>query len=292
MSDETTTQDQQATDTPQVAPPPSPPPAVVRPTVTLEAQSVGVLPIVPTNIDEAQRYASGLIRAGQVPDAFKYRRDVFNDSEDVEKGAPRYRERKGDINGPLVLAGVLKSLEMGVPVQAGLGGLLPLNGRFTVWGDLFVGVMQRAGKIKNHSAVRTGPQFDPDTPITEWPDDYGWTVSYWRVGQENPYVATFTVRDARRAKLWANTDRETWVKYPDRMLFNRARAWALRDGFSDALIQYDLAGIAEEMLDAMPVEKEAPRIEHKRSLLIDDDEGETPVQGGGGEGEDGQPAPA
>lgn len=243
--------------------------------VMLEASSVGVLPIVPTNIEEAQRYASGLIRAGQVPDAFKFRKDVRNDQDVIDRGGPIYLHKKDEINAPLVLAGVLKALEMGVPVQAGLGGLLPLNGRFSAWGDLFVGVMQRGGKIRDHDAKRIGPAFDPDTPITQWPDDYGWTVSYWRTGQENPYVATFTVRDARRAQLWANTNRDPWIKYPDRMLFNRARAWALRDGFADALIQFDLGGIAEEQLDIMPVPEDAPRaIEQRASLLIDDEDEE------------------
>jgi hypothetical protein len=278
MADNTETAEQ--VETPPVAPAPSLPAAPPRPVVMLEAQAVGVLPIVPTNIDEAQRYATGLIRAGQVPDAFKFSKNVLWTPEEIEAGAKGVKHREGEINAPLVLAGVLKALEMGVPVQAGLGGLLPLNGRFSAWGDLFVGVMQRGGKIANHSAVRVGPAFDPNTPITQWPEDYGWTVSYWRRGQENPYVATFTVRDAKRANLWANTRRDPWVKYPDRMLFNRARAWALRDGFADALIQYDLAGIAEEMLDQLPPpEKDGPTLIDQRRALLLDDEPETGDQG-------------
>jgi hypothetical protein len=271
MSNETTQQDQQATDTPQVAPPP--PPAVIeRPKPLLEAQSSGVLPILPRNIEEAQRYANGLIAAGQVPDAYKFRKNVLSTPEEIDAGASPIKHREGTINGPLVLMGVLKSMELGVAPQTGLAGLLPLNGRFSPFGDLFVGLMQRAGKITNHKAIRIGPQFDPDTPLGDWPPDYGWSYTVWRAGQEEPYVGTFTVREAIRAKLWLNQYKEPWLSYPDRMLFNRARAFALRDGFADALIGFDLHGIAEEVLDTLPPVEEGPKlIERKRALLMDDE---------------------
>lgn len=244
----------------------------VRQRAALEAQAAGVLPILPTNIEEAQRYATGLIAAGQVPDSFKFRKNVLWSPEEIEAGATGVRHREGEINGPLVLMGVLKSLELGVAPQTGLAGLLPLNGRFSPYGDLFIGLMQRAGKITNHKAVRIGPSFDPDTPLGDWPPEYGWSFTVWREGQEEPYVGTFTVRDAKRAQLWLNKYKVPWIEYPDRMLFNRARAFALRDGFADALIGFDLHGIAEEVLDTLPVpEDAAPLIEAKRSLLTDDE---------------------
>ena len=44
---------------------------------------------------------------------------------------------------------------------------------------------------------------------------------------------TFSVEDAKRAKLWGRTG--PWTQYPERMLQMRARGKALRDVFADAL---------------------------------------------------------
>ena len=52
-----------------------------------------------------------------------------------------------------------------------------------------------------------------------------------------------------------NTYKKPWIEHPDRMLFNRARAFVLRDGFADALMGL---GIVEEMRDLLP---DAPEIE-------------------------------
>jgi hypothetical protein len=45
---------------------------------------------------------------------------------------------------------------------------------------------------------------------------------------------TFSVEDAKRARLWGNAG--PWSQYPWRMLQMRARGWALRDVFADALM--------------------------------------------------------
>jgi hypothetical protein len=201
----------------------------VRPKAQLQAVDTGVLPIIPSNIEEAQRYASGLIAANQVPDAFRYRKDEF------ELGTGNTIRKKGEPNAPLLLMGILKCLEIGVPPQTGLSGLLPLNGRFDVWGDLAAALVQRSGKVARQTERRIGPSFDPGTPLGEWPDDYGWEVRYWRVGQEEPYVGTFTIREARRAGLWMQSNKETWIKYPDDMLRHRARGRVFKVGFADGL---------------------------------------------------------
>lgn len=192
-----------------------------------------VLAIMPRNIEEAGRYAQGLCVANIVPDAFR------------EGG-----KRDGLPNHALVMMGVLKSMEVGVPPQTGLAGLLPINGRFSVWGDLAAALVQKTGKVANQQVIRIGDaNFDEDAAIGLWPDAFGFRVLYWRVGQDDPYVGEFTVRDAKRGGLWNNANRQPWVKYPKRMLFNRARAFALRDGFADGLSGLT---IAEEVLDSLP----------------------------------------
>jgi hypothetical protein len=207
---------------------PAPEPQQPRNLVKVEADERGVLAIMPRDLDEAVRYTRSIIAAGIVPSAFK-------------DGSV--------INASLVLMGVLKSMEVGLPPLTGLGSLLPLNGRFAIWGDGATALVQSKGLIKNQTKVRVGPAFDPRAELGDWPDDYGWAVTYWRVGQDEPYSSTYTVGDAKRAKLWMNPKKEPWIFHPDRMLFCRPRAFVLRDGFADALMGL---AIAEEVRDMTP----------------------------------------
>jgi hypothetical protein len=237
-----------------------------RPKAQLQAQQGGVLPILPRNINEAMQYANGLIAANVVPDAFRHSKDVL--PPPGQGTEPIYR--KGEMNKELVLMGVLKSLELEVPPQTGLAGLLPLNGRFAVWGDLAAALVQRHGLVAKQTVAWTGPAVDEGLPLGDWPEDLTCEVRYWRVGQEEPYIGRFSVRDAKRAKLWMNQYKDPWLKYPKRMLFNRARAFALRDGFSDGL---QGLSIAEEVLDHIePVAAEAKASENTAALLADETE--------------------
>lgn len=230
--------------------------AVVREKAPLVAESREVMAFLPRNIEEAQRYASGLIAANQVPDAFR---------EGGKKDNP--------VNAALVLMGILKCSELQVAPQTGLAGILPLNGRFSVWGDLAAALVQRSGKVKDHTETRIGEAFDPDLPLGEWPLDYGYAVSYWRVGQETPYVGRFTVREAKRAGLWMCAYRKPWIMYPDRMLFNRARAFALRDGFADALCGLS---IAEEVIDSLPPPEDDAAGPSRNMSALDDEIADEP----------------
>ena len=247
----------------------------------LAVVDTGVLPILPRNIEEATRYASGMIRANIVPDAFKHSKDVLPPpgSEDQRPIA-----RKGDIDASLVLMGILKSMELGVAPQTGLAGLLPLNGRFAVWGDLAAALVQRHGLVAKQTVAWTGPALDESLPLGEWPDDVTCEVRYWRVGQDEPYIGRFSVRDAKRAKLWQNAYKDPWNKYPKRMLFNRARAFALRDGFADGL---QGLSIAEEVLDHVePVAVEARASENMAALTADETTTDGAENGEAGPGRD------
>lgn len=218
--------------------------------VPLTAQR-DVLAIMPRNIEEASRYAQGLCVANIVPDAFRV-------------GG----KRDGQPDHALIMMGVLKSMEIGVPPQTGLAGLLPINGRFSVWGDLAAALVQKTGQVANQSVTEIGADgFDEGQAIGLWPDAFGYRVCYWRVGQETPYVGQFTVRDAKRAGLWNNASRKPWVHYPKRMLFNRARAFALRDGFSDGLAGLT---IAEEVRDALPPPVDERGGSKRLASLVDD----------------------
>ena len=60
----------------------------------------------------------------------------------------------------------------------------------------------------------------------------------------SPVVRKFSEADAKRAQLWGKQG--PWTYYPSRMLQMRARSWALRDAFPDALKGL---GIREEVQD-------------------------------------------
>lgn len=82
----------------------------------------------------------------------------------------------------------------------------------------------------------------------------------WRKGQAEPTTRTFSIADAKRAKLWGKPG--PWTEYPARMLQMRARSFALRDAFPDVL-----KGLrtVEELQDIPPDELPPPRAVTRRS---------------------------
>lgn len=216
----------------------------------LAADDRGILPVIPRDTEEAARYAQGLIAAGIVPDAYR--------EGGKKDGAP---------NKSLILTGILKALELGLPPQTGLGTIMPINGRFTVWGDGAIALIQRNRVIARHTELPVGPSFSPDTALADWPDEYGWVAQYWRQGQDEPYVGRFTVKDAKRAGLWNNSYKKPWMMYPNRMLQIRARTFALRDGFADCLMGL---GIREEVEDTLPALDEPITLTADNSALDDE----------------------
>jgi hypothetical protein len=181
-----------------------------------------VLAIVPKDLDQAWRYAEMVCKAGLAPSSY---------DEDPRK----------------VVIGVLTSLELGVPPMQGLKGIAIINGRPTVWGDLAMALIQSKGVVQNTEQNFTG---EPDS------DEYTAHYLIWRRGQENPYEGHFSVKDAKRAGLWGNARKRPWIEYPTRMLLMRARAFALRDGFSDCLCGL---AITEEVRDMPEPPKQAPK---------------------------------
>lgn len=181
-----------------------------------------VLAIIPRDLDEAWRYAEMVFKSGTAPDSY---------DNDPKK----------------IIIGVLASMELGVPPMTGLRGIAIINKRPAVWGDLAIALCQSKGVIESFDSNFTG---------AEGQDDYTCHVAIRRRRQETPYEGTFSIADAKRAGLWMNARKDPWVKYPYRMLFNRARAFALRDGFADCLAGLAIAEEVQDMPTApQPVDK-------------------------------------
>lgn len=193
-----------------------------------------VAPIVPRTIEEVGRVAKAVIVAGLAPDSYKH-------------GAPDEIVAK-------VIIGIMKGSEVGFPPMAALSTIAIINGRPTIWGDGAVALAQARGLVEKVEQIYEGTPGEAAEPSpNDFRDDYTAVYRIWRKRQENPYEGRFSVRDAKRAHLWANPKRDPWIKYPKRMLMARARAFALRDGFADALSGLSI----REEIEDMPAE--APR---------------------------------
>jgi hypothetical protein len=132
--------------------------------------------------------------------------------------------------------------ELGLGPMQSLQCIAVVNGRPTVWGDMALALVRGSSVCLG---VEEGVEGEGDA-----------RAAYCHVHRkgEKPQRRTFSVADAKRAKLWGKTG--PWTDYPDRMLQMRARGFALRDVFPDVL-----RGIVtrEEAADYQTVEQAAPR---------------------------------
>jgi hypothetical protein len=258
------------TDTPQTDAPDAqpvdqtPPPAAREPREIVPFEAGGALQaMIPQTPQEYARMAGLLIDAGMIPASY----------DSKATGEQWLREVRAKL-----IIGLMKSVEIGVPPITGMNGIMIINNRPSVWGDLAAALIHRSGQLARMEVFQIGKEPMPGTALSQWDAGFGYRVSMWRRGSETAFVGEFTVADARRAGLWENAKKAPWIYYPKDMLFNRARAKAQARGFSDCLHGM---GIAEVERDIAP-ELEAPST---KSLL--DDEPEVtedavfePVEGG------------
>ncbi|MDJ0513104.1 MAG: hypothetical protein QNJ62_06640 [Methyloceanibacter sp.] len=229
-----------------------------------------VAPIVPHTVEEVARIAEAVIRADLAPDSYWPEHGGLKGWQVKE----RYRgfadeERKAiakDLQSK-IMVGIMKGAEVGLPPITALSWIAIINGRPSIWGDGAISLVQRTGQLEN-----SREWFEPGIGETESPGEWDDTLTACcalkRKGQDDPYIGRFSVRDAKRAKLWMNPKKDPWMKYPQRMLMWRARTYAMRDGFADCLAGLS---IAEEMQDLPTVE-----VDTDTSFL--DDAAETPEQ--------------
>ena len=76
-----------------------------------------------------------------------------------------------------------------------------------------------------------------------------------RQGYPSPSVSRFSVADAKKAGLWGKSG--PWTQYPSRMLQLRARGFALRNAFADALRGLVTAEEAQDYPQGEPAKEPA-----------------------------------
>lgn len=112
--------------------------------------------------------------------------------------------------------------ELGLTPVWSLTNIMVTNGRPSVWGDALLGIV----------LARPDCQDVIETSIGRFPDDdYTAVCEVQRKGRM-PVVREFSVADAKKAGIFG---KNVHGAYPKRMLQMRARSWACRDAFADAL---------------------------------------------------------
>lgn len=142
--------------------------------------------------------------------------------------------------------------EIGITAAQALQNVMVVNGRPSLWGDAVMGLVLASSVYEDSS-----DSFDPNKD--------GGTATFRAKRKGKDWVVrTFSMADAAKAKL--DKKEGPWQEYPKRMLFHRARSWALRDSFADVLkgLRYyeeerDVVNLERtgEKEYAMPTEKKA-----------------------------------
>lgn len=190
------------------------------------------LAIVPTDLDQVARVATMIHKSGFAPFGM----------DTIEK----------------VGVALMHGLEIGLPPMQAIQKIAVINGRPAVWGDAVPGIALGTGQLEDWSEEFIG---DGDQMVA--------VCRVKRKGIKTPKEATFSVADAKRAKLWDDRARvkkrnkrtnewydadndSPWYKYQKRMLQMRARV-AFRDLFADA---FSGLYIAEELITGELSEEE------------------------------------
>ena len=131
-----------------------------------------------------------------------------------------------------------------------------INGRPSLWGDGLVAVCQ------------SHPDYEG---IEESFDKDSWeaTCTVKRKGKP-PVTETFSKEDAQIAGLWGKSG--PWKQYPRKMLRNRARTWALRTQFADALmglITTEEAQETENFKDMGTIQHEPAPAQNEIKIALD-----------------------
>jgi hypothetical protein len=112
--------------------------------------------------------------------------------------------------------------EVGLSPMQSLQSIAVINGRPTIWGDAALALVQACPVCEYVREYMEG-EGDNLTAVCEAK----------RQGYPSPSVSRFSVADAKKASLWGKSG--PWTQYPSRMLQLRARGFALRNAFADAL---------------------------------------------------------
>jgi len=143
------------------------------------------------------------------------------------------------------LVAMMMGYEIGLNPMQSLQNIAVINGRPAVWGDAMLALVQ------NHAAFGGIKEDFDEATMTA-------SCTVWRKNGER-HTVYFSQQDAQTAGLWGKSG--PWQQHPKRMLKLRARGFALRDQFADALLGLVSAEEARDMdaTDDMVIEHKTPK---------------------------------
>lgn len=129
-----------------------------------------------------------------------------------------------------------------IPLLPVLQNVAVINGRPAIWGDMQLALVRR-----HKDCVSVEEVFDDSTMTA--------VCTVVRRGEPTPIRRSFSQADAEHAGLWGKAG--PWTQYPKRMIQMRARSFALRDAFPDALMGLLSGEEAEDIVDVETTEAQA-----------------------------------
>jgi hypothetical protein len=194
----------------------------------LTTTRAGAASLAPQNFQEAVHFAKMLAQSAMVP------KDYVGKPENV-------------------MVALQWGAEVGLgPLQA-LNGISIINGRPALWGDAALAL------VRGHAAcewIKEGVEGEGDAR-------HGF-CEVKRKGSPQAERRTFSMADAKRAGLAGKSG--PWQQYPDRMLQLRARGFAIRDVFPDALRGVITAEEAQDIEAAPMPPARGPTIDAAASM--------------------------
>lgn len=164
--------------------------------------------IVPTSFSEAMRLAEIISKSSLCPKA--------------------YKDRPGD-----VLIAVQMGAEVGLSPMQAVQNIAVINGNPSIWGDAALALVKASSVF----------EFADEKIVGSWDKTDAVASCLVKRKKHAAIERKFSYENAKRAGL---IGRDTWIRYPERMLQMRARSWALRDMFPDVLKGFS---IYEEAID-------------------------------------------
>jgi hypothetical protein len=164
--------------------------------------------LTPTSLGEAQQFALILSKTELVPKSYQGKPDA-------------------------IVVAMAWGAEIGLSGLQAVQNIASINGRPSLWGDAALAV------------VMAHPSYEDHEERIEGTGDQMRAICAMKRKGKSDKTAEFSVADAKKAGLWGKQG--PWTQYPQRMLQMRARGFAMRDQFPDALRGISLAEESQDI---------------------------------------------
>lgn len=173
--------------------------------------------LVPKTLEEAMKFSDIISKTDMIPQD--------------------YKNKPGNI-----LVAMQMGMEVGLPPLQALQGIAVINGRPSIWGDCAIALVKVHPECEYIHEYYLNKKGERTTG-----DDYHIAACAVKRKGQGEETRTFSLDEAKKARLVGKAG--TWSTYQKRMLGMRARGFALRDVFPDALKGLS---IVEEVRDYNP----------------------------------------